>query len=112
MEINKAMKDVRSAFRLLALYQQSIVQLVHYMKGKFGFEDRLMGHKLYSKALSGVFDKHASQNIHADMWGWDFLYGYMYEYYTGKRSIGKGNIRMSSADSDPSDQNVPTKNEA
>lgn len=39
---------------------------------------------------------YAKLNIRNDMWGWDFLYGYVFEYYFGdldkKR---KGNIEMS-----------------
>lgn len=38
---------------------------------------------------------YAKLSVHKDMWGWDFLYGYIFEYYFGKQRISKKHVEMS-----------------
>ena len=67
-EIDNIFVDVRNAFRLLNRYQKRILQIVSYVR---------------------------EQTPYTDMWGWDFLYGYIFEYYFGRQRIDKKNAEMS-----------------
>ena len=86
--IKKALTNVRGAFRTLASYQQSMLSVVNYIKNRSGIQNaRIVGAKRFSDPIGTCrksdFDKDYDANlkIFNDMWGWDFLYGYMFEYY-------------------------------
>ena len=92
--IKNALTNVRGAFRTLASYQQSMLSVVNYIKNRSGIQNaRIFGAKRFSAPIrtcrKSDFDKDydANLNIFSDMWSWDFLYGYMFEYYLGTHKL-------------------------
>ena len=83
-----ALANVRGAFRTLASYQQSMLSIVNYIKNRSGIQNaRILGAKRFSNTIRTCRnineDYDANLNIFNDMWSWDFLYGYIFEYYLG-----------------------------
>lgn len=102
--IKNALANVRGAFRTLAYYQKSILSVVNYIKNRSGIQNaRIYGAKRFSKTIRTCRqlkeDYDANLNIFNDMWSWDFLYGYMFEYYLGTHklatNIGEKNVSIS-----------------
>ncbi|WP_304611457.1 hypothetical protein [Paramuribaculum intestinale] len=89
--IKNALTNVRGAFRTLASYQQSMLSVVNYIKNRSGIQNaRIYGAKRFSNPIRTCRqqeDYDANLNIFNDMWSWDFLYGYMFEYYLGKHTL-------------------------
>lgn len=90
-EIKNALNNVRCAFRTLAQYQQGILSIVNYIKNRSGIKDaRFYGAKRFSNPIGKCQLKEeydAKLAIFPDMWSWDFLYGYLFEYYLGAHSL-------------------------
>lgn len=80
--LEEALCNVRKAHRLLHDYQTRMLDLAYYIKTKLGMPG-FEGKKHFSDPISAQSKK----NIWRDMWAWDFLYSYVYEYYLGYRSI-------------------------
>ena len=89
--IKNALTNVRGAFRTLASYQQSMLSVVNYIKNRSGIQNaRIYGAKRFSNPIRTCRqqeDYDANLNIFNDMWSWDFLYGYMFEYYLGAHKL-------------------------
>lgn len=88
-DLEKSFVDVRRAFRLLSEYQKRIVGIVGYIKEKSPFT-MLVGRKLGSNVIQAgnwIYD-YARLKVFPEMWGWDFLYGYLFEYYMGDFDFG------------------------
>ena len=98
-EIDNIFVDVRNAFRLLHKYQQRILHIVSYIREQTPFTDMWGCKDWYSneigKRRNSPDADYAKLAIWKDMWGWDFLYGYIFEYYFGKERIDKKNVEMS-----------------
>ena len=99
-ELDNVFVDVRNAFRLLNDYQKHILNIVNYIREQTEYTEMWGRKNWYSNEIGNKKNSpdsdYAKLNITNDMWGWDFLYGYIFEYYFGdldkKR---KGNIEMS-----------------
>lgn len=97
-DIDNIFVDVRNAFRLLNRYQKRILHIVSYIREQTSYSD-MWGSKWYSaeigKRRNSPYPEYAKLSVHKDMWGWDFLYGYVFEYYFGVQKISKRNVNMS-----------------
>ena len=93
--IKNALTNVIGAFRTLASYQQSMLSIVNYIKNRSGIKNaRIYGAKRFSSPIRKCQlkeDYDATLNIFPDMWSWDFLYGYMFEYYLGTHRLATKN---------------------
>jgi hypothetical protein len=79
-EINNALTDVRSAYRLLALYQQRILDTVKYICNAYS----LPCNSGWSK-FSGTASKNRMVDI--DKISWEWLALYLYEFNLGGKEI-------------------------
>ena len=98
-DIDNIFVDVRNAFRLLNRYQKRILHIVSYIREQTPFNDMWGSKNWYSaeigKRRNSPDPEYAKLSVHKDMWGWDFLYGYIFEYYFGKQRISKKHVEMS-----------------
>ncbi len=98
-DIDNIFVDVRNAFRLLNRYQKRILHIVSYIREQTLFNDMWGSKNWYSaeigKRRNSPDPEYAKLSVHKDMWGWDFLYGYIFEYYFGKQRISKKHVEMS-----------------
>lgn len=95
-EIDNLFIDVRYAFRLLKDYQNKVLEIIYYIKDKTSFGNILGSRHGFFDPIKGTKgNNYAKLNIFQTMWGWDFLYGYIFEYYFGKIKVEGKNIKMS-----------------
>lgn len=76
-------KDVRSAYRILALYQQRILDTVKYVGNQYGFSFQ-SGWSKFSNAAS-----HGNRATIHKKWSWDWLTQYLYEFNMGALEVEK-----------------------
>lgn len=96
-ELDNVFTDVRIAFRLLYQYQNRVLNIINYIREQTPFTD-MWGGKWFSNPIrtrKSPDKDYANLNIWKDMWSWDFLYGYMFDYYFGSTKIKKKDIEMS-----------------
>ena len=98
-EIDTIFVDVRNAFRLLNRFQKRVLQIVTYIREQTPYTDMWGSKDWYSDEIGKRRDspdsEYAKLSVRKDMWGWDFLYGYIFEYYFGCQKINKKNVEMS-----------------
>lgn len=98
-EIDNIFVDVRNAFRLLKRYQKRILQIVSYIREQTAYTDMWGKKDWFSYEIGKRKDSpdsdYANLSVSEDMWGWDFLYGYIFEYYFGCQRIDEKNAEMS-----------------
>ena len=98
-EIDNIFVDVRNAFRLLNRYQKRILQIVSYVREQTPYTDMWGSRNWYFDEIgerrNSPDSEYAKLSVRKDMWGWDFLYGYIFEYYFGRQRIDKKNVEMS-----------------
>lgn len=85
--LSKALLDVRRAHRILYAYQRRMSDLAYFIKCKLGMPD-FYGFKHFSNPIYGRSKGHSRLNIWHDMWAWDYLYSYLFEYYLGEKEAG------------------------
>jgi hypothetical protein len=83
--LKDALIDVRKAHRLIASYQKIMLSVVYFIKKKLAFPG-FSGEKRFSNPLRG----RGGLNIWPDMWPWDFLYSYQFEYRLGSKELPDG----------------------
>lgn len=84
-QLKDAFCEVRKAHRLLYEYQRRMQDLTWFIKNKLGFP-QYEGYKKYSNTIS------SHNKITYDMWSWDWIYTYVFEYYLGwQENIDKHN---------------------
>ena len=93
-EFNQALCDVRKAHRLICAYQNKMLDLTYFIKSKLGFPE-YVGNKLFSDIIGKKRDSYGRLRIWKNMWAWDFLYSYVFEYYFGKIKTKSCEIAMS-----------------
>lgn len=97
-DIDNAFVDVRRAFRLLAEYQKRVLSIVNYIKEQTPYND-MWGSKWFSDPIGNrrksPDSDYAKLSVSHDMWSWNYLYGYVFEYYFGSKKIDKKDIEMS-----------------
>ena len=85
--LSKALLDVRRAHRILYAYQRRMLDLVHFIQSKLDMPvEDLCGFKHFSRPIS----KKGNLTIWHDMWAWDYLYSYLFEYYLGEKETDNG----------------------
>lgn len=99
-ELDNVFIDVRNAFRLLNTYQEHILNIVNYIREQTEYTDMWGSKNWYSDEIKNRRKSddpsYAKLNVRRDMWGWDFLYGYIFEYYFGVlKKKGKRSVEMS-----------------
>lgn len=81
LEINEALKDVRNAYRLLALYQKRLLDIIKYLTNGYNVTFNSGWSKFSNAASNG---KKAS----IDKLSWDWLTLYLYEFNLGTIEVG------------------------
>lgn len=82
-----ALCDVRKAHRLIYAYQERMLSLVKFIQHKLGM-NTLSGYKHFSDPIQGR--KGSYQRVFENMWAWDFIYSYVYEYFIGEGDLEGG----------------------
>lgn len=82
--LSNALLDVRRAHRILYVYQKRMSDLAYFIKCKLGMP-KFRGFKHFSRPIS---KNSRYLTIRHDMWAWDYLYSYLFEYYLGKKEAG------------------------
>ena len=85
--LSNALLDVRRAHRILYAYQRRMLDLVHFIQSKLDMP-KFRGFKHFSNPIYGRSKGHSRLNIWHNMWAWDYLYSYLFEYYLGKKETG------------------------
>jgi hypothetical protein len=88
-QFNDAMNDVRKAHRLIYSYQQRMLDLIYFIKSKLDFPlfwaEKRFSNDIYKKRNGYLL-------LPDNMWAWDFLYSYMFEYYLGEINLDNEGI--------------------
>lgn len=82
--LSNALLDVRRAHRILYAYQRRMLDLVHFIQSKLDMP-KFRGFKHFSRPIS---KNSGYLTIWHDMWAWDYLYSYLFEYYLGEKEAG------------------------
>lgn len=82
--LSKALLDVRRAHRILYAYQRRMSDLAYFIKCKLGMRE-FRGFKHFSNPIYGPSKGHSRLSIWHDMWAWDYLYSYLFEYHLGEQ---------------------------
>lgn len=82
--LSNALLDVRRAHRILYAYQKRMSDLAYFIKRKLDMP-KFRGFKHFSRPIS---KNRGYLTIRHDMWAWDYLYSYLFEYYLGKKEAG------------------------
>ncbi len=77
-----ALLNVRNAHRLIKGYQETILNLMFYIKDRYLLPD-LSGKRRFCYPLSHHKSGYANIKLWKEMWSWDFIYTYEFEYYFG-----------------------------
>lgn len=86
--LSKALLDVRRAHRILYAYQRRMLDLVHFIQSKLDMPmEDLCGFKHFSRPIRQY---KGYLRIWHDMWAWDYLYSYLFEYYLGEKETDNG----------------------
>ena len=64
-----------------------MLDLVHFIQSKLDMRE-FRGFKHFSNPIHGRRKGHSRLKIWHDMWAWDYLYSYLFEYYLGKKETG------------------------
>lgn len=81
--LSNALLDVRRAHRILYAYQKRMSDLAYFIKRKLDMP-KFRGFKHFSRPIS---KSSGYLTIRHDMWAWDYLYSYLFEYYLGKKRL-------------------------
>lgn len=87
MKMEEALCNVRKAYRLVYEYQSRIMDLMVCIQHHMGFP-YVQGKKLFSDPISP--HRNTYFDLFTGMWAWDFMYGYMTEYYFGEINAEDG----------------------
>lgn len=91
--LSEALEEVRKAHRLTHSFQERMLSLIKFIQTKLDFPEYL-GIKHFSAPI-GVYSRGKYQDylkIHPNMWAWDFIYSYVFEYYLGEDSFENGDV--------------------
>ncbi len=87
-ELAQAMCDVRKSHRIIYEYQRRVLDLMRYISNKYGIQNKIAGRKLFCDPIRkylgySVEYPKANLKLPENMWAWDFLYSYVFEFYFG-----------------------------
>lgn len=87
-EIEAVFFDIRKAYRLLYTYQSRVMEIMHFIGN--------MTSRRYEggwSKFSNSSPKNGKGNL--DLWAWDWLNMYCYEFYFGIKEINENSIKFS-----------------
>lgn len=83
-ELKNILLNVRNAHRLIKDYQEMSLNLAYYIKDQYKLSE-ITGKQRFCDPLQYYRDKkYAPIKLWKDMWSWDFIYTYEFEYYYGE----------------------------
>ena len=85
--LSNALCDIRKAHRMIYSYQQRMLGLAKFISAKLDF-GQVSGVKHFSNDICKR--RNGYMEVHGNMWAWDFLYSYLFEYYLGEKEIEGG----------------------
>ena len=86
--LKKNLIEVRKAHRLVYSYQERMLSLVKFIRAHLN-GNNLAGVKHFSNPISKVQGREELKIVN-EMWAWDFLYSYVFEYYIGGDTLPDG----------------------
>lgn len=81
-DFKDALLSIRNAHRLIKGYQETILNLMFYIKDRYLLSD-LRGQRRFCAPLTNYRSGYANIKLWKEMWSWDFIYTYEFEYYFG-----------------------------
>ena len=97
-DLDNAFLDVRNGFRLLFQYQTRVLQIIKYIREHTPYTS-MWGRRLFCNTIhttrNSPDSEYANLAIPSNMWAWDFMYNYLFEFYFGVKKIGGQNVDMS-----------------
>ncbi|MBE7646761.1 hypothetical protein F7644_12300 [Tenacibaculum finnmarkense genomovar ulcerans] len=81
-DLKQTLLNVRKSHRLIKEYQERMLNLVFYIKEQF-MMSQIRGERRFCASLSTYKSGYGKLKVWKEMWGWDFLYSYEFEYYFG-----------------------------
>lgn len=87
-QLDEVLCDVRKAFRLLYFYQRRVLDLVKFIGNNLEYD-----YKGGNSIFSNPCPRNGKGNL--DMWAWDWLNMYYYEFFFGYKTIAGHNITFS-----------------
>lgn len=98
-EVNDALVDVRKAHRLIYQYQKRVIDIIYYIRERYTMPQfagvrRFCSTINYKQGLKDEYDVKMLR-LERDMWGWDFLYSYLFEFYLGAKKFSNKEISLS-----------------
>ena len=97
--IDKALVNLRASMRLVYEYQQHMLRIAEFIRKQTNFPE-FKGAFWYSDGLyrsSRDYYNEREQyfvSIYPQMWAWDFLPSYSFEYYLGAKSVNCNNKKL------------------
>ena len=91
LSISQELEEVRKAHRLIHSFQERMISIIKFIQTRLDFPD-FYGYKQFSNPIK-IYKQGEHQNymkIYPDMWAWDFMYSYVFEYYLGEGSFENG----------------------
>jgi len=87
IEINAVLKDVRASYRLLALYQKRLLDIIKYITNAYGATFNSGWSKFSNQASHG-------SKVSLNKWSWDWLSMYLYEFNLGTIEQGEDKYHL------------------
>lgn len=82
-DLTNTLLNVRKAHRLLKEYQERILNSMFYIQNKFAMPE-VRGERHFCNTFATYKSGDAKLKVWKDMWSWDFLYSYEFEFYFGE----------------------------
>lgn len=86
-DLSQLMKDVRSSYRMLALYQKRLLDFVNYIGNQYGLDFERGGSQFSNAGGNG-------KNLSLDHSGWNWLVFYFYSFKFTPKKIGENIFRF------------------
>jgi len=90
-KLKETFLNIRKSHRLIKEYQERMINLMFYIKEQFSMQE-IRGEKHFSNCLSNYKTGNPKIKIDKNMWAWDFIYTWEFEYHFGldiKRCLGR-----------------------
>lgn len=86
--VNNALVEVRKAYRLLADYQRKVLDLIDFIGSSYG--------RIYQGGYAKYgYPTPRNGKGNLDLWGWDWINMYFYEFHFGKELVGNHELFFS-----------------
>lgn len=88
--LRDALVEVRKAHRLVYSFQERMLSLAYFIGKSLGLGEP-SGVKHFSDSI-GEYRGRNELKIWNEMWAWDFVYSYLFEYFFGELDMDDGSI--------------------